>query len=123
MITHRTVRHLIASLAFATAMLSGVQASDVPGFVRESMGASARATVATVRPAADIDVVLLDGGLDQGFRAGMSCQVMRGEMHLADVVLVEVRQHVSAALIFDLKPDTAIRSGDIARIKTLISAQ
>lgn len=104
----------------ALGMLAVVHVSaQQPAFLSQSLKPTARAEVVEIRPAANVDVVYLDGGLDQGFRVGMECQIVSDSQLIAEIVLVEVRSHISAGLILELHPEQGIRPGDSARIKTL----
>jgi hypothetical protein len=75
--------------------------------------------VLAVQPTRVADLVLLNGGFDAGLREGMICRVTRGTVEIAEVQLVEIRRHSSAALILSLAAKQAIRAGDGARIKIL----
>ena len=110
----RTFTRLFSTLAFAGAV--SASCAEAPAWINAlrplSMG-----VVARVQPTEQGDVVVFAGGRDQGFRPGMSCTVRRGENAVADVVVVETRDGVAAALI--LSSQEAPRSGDLVKIKTL----
>lgn len=117
--THCTVSSLVlAGLMFCGCMV----AAEVPAFVGQPLLPTARAEVLSVRAAADVDVVYLSGGYDQGFRNGMECQVARGDDRVATVLLVDVRPSAAAALILSLEPERGVRSGDTVRPKLLNAA-
>ena len=91
----------------------------VPLFVQSSLYPSGEGLVFGLAEASDQDIVLLDNGLDQGFRNGMICQVFRGEHLLGEIILVEVREDRSAGLITSLSGESPIRFNDLVKIKTV----
>ena len=92
---------------------------EVPAFVKESLYSPNAATVAKVTPMLAADVVILDGGLEQGLRLGMVCRVTRGLQSVGELIIIESRSDQSAGLILELVKDSTIQAGDIARIKTI----
>jgi hypothetical protein len=92
---------------------------EVPAFVKESLYSPNAATVAEVAPTLTADVVILDGGLEQGIRLGMVCRVARGLQSVGELIIIESRSDQSAGLILELVKDSTIQAGDIARIKTI----
>jgi hypothetical protein len=92
---------------------------EVPAFVKESLYSPNAATVAKVTPMLAADVVILDGGLEQGIRLGMVCRVTRGLQSVGELIIIESRSDQSAGLILELVKDSTIQAGDIARIKTI----
>lgn len=124
----RTTRALAGPLLLGAALLlgavSGASASDTssanrPSFVRGSLGSTNAAVVSEVMPTLAADVVLLDGGLEQGLRLGMVCRVTRGSSDVGELIIIESRSDQSAGLILELVEESIIQAGDIARIKTL----
>jgi|TARA_B110000967_G_scaffold79815_1_gene82580 hypothetical protein len=110
----------LASLFLFGALVAGsVVRAEVPAFVKESIYSPNAATVSTVVPALAADVVILDGGLEQGMRLGMVCRVSRGALSIGKLIIIESRSDRSAALILELVDDSTIQAGDIARVKTL----
>ena len=110
----------LASLFLFGALVAGsVVRAEVPAFVKESIYSPNAATVSTVVPALAADVVILDGGLEQGMRLGMVCRVSRGALSIGELIIIESRSDRSAALILELVDDSTIQAGDIARVKTL----
>tara|TARA_B100001971_G_C18267280_1_gene594503 strand:- start:10477 stop:10791 length:315 start_codon:yes stop_codon:yes gene_type:complete len=93
--------------------------AGVPAFVKESIYSPNAAAVAEVVPTLAADVVILDGGLEQGIRLGMVCRITRGLQSIGELIIIESRSDHSAGLILDLVKDSTIQAGDIARIKTL----
>ena len=112
-------------LALATLFLFGTMFAgsavdgEVPAFVKESLFSPNAATVAMVTPMLAADVVILDGGLEQGIRLGMVCRVTRGLQSVGELIIIESRSDQSAGLILELVKDSTIQAGDIARIKTI----
>ena len=113
------------SLTFALMILFGAMFAssavhgDAPDFVKESLYSPNTATVAMVTPMLAADVVILDGGLEQGIRLGMVCRVTRGLQSVGELIIIESRSDQSAGLILELVKDSTIQAGDIARIKTI----
>ena len=112
-------------LTLATLFLSGTIFAgsavhgEVPAFVKESLYSPNAATVAMVTPMLAADVVILDGGLEQGIRLGMVCRVTRGLQSVGELIIIESCSDQSAGLILELVKDSTIQAGDIARIKTI----
>jgi hypothetical protein len=100
-------------------LLAGVARAEVPGFVKESLHSPNAAPVADVIPTLAADVVILNGGLEQGIRLGMLCRISRGFQQVGEVVIIKSESDRSAGLILELSEDSFIQAGDIARIKTL----
>ena len=65
------------------------------------------------------DLVLIEAGLGQGFRQGMSCVVSREGRHVADLLLVESRESVCSGLIVGMKPGQLVMRRDVVVVKTL----
>ena len=102
------------------AVLAGSAArAEVPGFVKESLYSPNAAAVAGVVPSLAADVVIIDGGLEQGIRLGMVCRVTRGFAEIGELIIIESNSDRSAGLILELSEDTFIQKGDVARIKTI----
>ena len=117
-LTHRPLS--LAALFLIGAMLAGSAVhGEVPAFVKESLYSPNAATVAKVTPMLAADVVILDGGLEQGIRLGMVCRVTRGLQSVGELIIIESRSDQSAGLILELVKDSTIQAGDIARIKTI----
>ena len=110
----------LATLFLLGTMFAGsVVHGEVPVFVKESLYSPNAATVAKVTPMLAADVVILDGGLEQGIRLGMVCRVTRGLQSVGELIIIESRSDQSAGLILELVKDSTIQAGDIARIKTI----
>ena len=95
------------------------EAPSRPYFVESSIYPTGQTTVFGVAETPVTDVVILNNGLDQGFRLGMLCQVSRPGQFVADLILVDVRDNRAAGLILNLESGQAIRSGDAVNIKTI----
>ncbi|MEC8279483.1 MAG: hypothetical protein VXZ88_02915 [Verrucomicrobiota bacterium] len=104
---------------FGTMFAGSAVDGEVPAFVKESLYSPNAATVAMVTPMLAADVVILDGGLEQGIRLGMVCRVTRGLQSVGELIIIESRSDQSAGLILELFKDSTIQAGDIARIKTI----
>ena len=110
---------LVTLFLFGTMYAGSAVHGEVPAFVKESLYSPNAATVAKVTPMLAADVVILDGGLEQGIRLGMVCRVTRGLQSVGELIIIESRSDQSAGLILELVKDSTIQAGDIARIKTI----
>ena len=110
---------LFTLFLFGTMYAGSAVHGEVPAFVKESLYSPNAATVAKVTPMLAADVVILDGGLEQGIRLGMVCRVTRGLQSVGELIIIESRSDQSAGLILELVKDSTIQAGDIARIKTI----
>ncbi|MGB0409253.1 MAG: hypothetical protein ACPG3X_01195 [Opitutales bacterium] len=110
---------LLPVLMAGAVLAGGVARAGVPGFVEESLYSPNAAAVAEVVPALAADIVILDGGLEQGIRLGMVCRVTRGFKQVGELIVIASTSGRSAGLILELSEDSFIQSGDVARIKTL----
>jgi hypothetical protein len=95
-----------------------VTTSDRPYWVDESLEPSDRARIARILNG-KADVVLLDGGLYQGFRTGVVCTVQREGLPVAQLIIVASEEHRAAALITAQPNTVIITPGDEVRISTL----
>ena len=100
------------------ARLVGSAFAGMPAFVSESIYSSNRAKVLAIEPNLAADLVVLEGGLDQGIRLGMLCLVERGTQSIGELIIVESGSNCSAALILELTDNLTIQPGDVVRIKT-----
>ena len=119
MLFKHTPLTLATLFLFGTIFAGSVVHGEVPAFVKESLYSPNAATVAKVTPMLAADVVILDGGLEQGIRLGMVCRVTRGLQSVGELIIIESRSDQSAGLILELVKDSTIQAGDIARIKTI----
>lgn len=110
----------LASAFFFGALATGsIVRAEAPAFVKESIYSPNAATVSMVVPSLAADVVILDGGLEQGIRLGMVCRVSRGFISIGELIIIESRSDRSAGLILKLVDNATIQAGDITRVKTL----
>ncbi|MEO0794732.1 MAG: hypothetical protein AAFX93_06205 [Verrucomicrobiota bacterium] len=93
--------------------------TEVPEFANSSIYPSGEAVVFGVTENKAADIVILDNGLDQGFRVGMLCEITREDTVVGTIILVAVEADRSAGLIVNLQPGRKIVFGDLARIKTV----
>ena len=114
----QNVSKLFSVILFGAMVATGARAY-VPSFVNESLYSPNVAFVAEVLPSLAADVVILDGGLEQGIRLGVVCRISRGVQQVGELIIIETSADRSAALILDLNDDYLIQVGDLARIKTL----
>lgn len=113
-----TTKRLSLLLLGVCSLLGAVRAG-VPAFVQESIYSPNAASVSEVISTLASDVVILDGGLEQGLRLGMVCRVSRGFQSIGELIIIESNRDRSAALILELVEETTIQAGDVARIQTL----
>ncbi len=110
----------LASLLLCGVLVAGsVVCASVPAFVKESLYTPYEAKVASVESSLSADVVLIDGGLEQGIRLGMVCTVSRGFKSVGELIIIESRSDRAAGLILELVDDSIIQAGDTARVKTI----
>ncbi|MGE9297121.1 MAG: hypothetical protein ACQKBV_12615 [Puniceicoccales bacterium] len=93
--------------------------AETPEFAMTSIYPSGQAVVFGVTENKAADIVILDNGLDQGFRVGMLCEITRQDATIGSIILVAVEADRSAGLIINLQPGSKITFGDLARIKTV----
>jgi hypothetical protein len=115
----RKLSTLVSSLLFGALLAGSALHGEVPAFVKESLYSPNAAPVAEVVPTLAADVVIIDGGLEQGIRRGMVCRVSRGLLAIGELVIIESNSDRAAGLILELVDDSTIQAGDIARIKTI----
>jgi len=119
------VRRCRMAFAFA-AFLAGsmlqaeeISARELPGFLFQPLYASNQGSVYGVSSARHADLVLVQGGFDAGFRAGMVCRVLDEAGEVGEVMLAEVRENCAAAIILQLEAGKLIEAGQTVRIKTV----
>lgn len=110
---------LTAPFALAEVNFVSQDEGQIPLFVFDPLFASNTGSVYGVFEARHTDLVLVQGGFDSGFRAGMVCRVLRGAQEVGEVMLVDVRGHSSAAIIVKLEVGQVISPSDSVRIKTV----
>jgi len=109
----------LAAAEIAILQEAAAQRSETPEFAMSSILPSGEAVVFGVTENKAADIVILDNGLDQGFRVGMVCEIIRQERLIGTIILVAVEADRAAGLIINLQPDNTITFGDVARIKTV----
>ena len=113
--THRVINSFLCGF-----MLFGCAVkAETPAFVKSPLYSSNAAMVSEVVSTLSEDVVLLEGGLEQGLRLGMVCRISRGMQSIGELVIIESRSEDAAGLILKLNKGSTIQTGDIAQIKTL----
>ena len=110
---------LICGLFIGIQIAGSSVCAKAPAFVNESIYSSNKATVLTIDENLTADLVILDGGLEQGLRLGMVCRVERGVQSIGELIIIESGSNCSAALILNLTDNSTIQSGDIVRINAL----
>ena len=114
-ITHR----MLNSFLFGFMLCGCVAKAEIPAFVQSPLHSSNVVLVSEVISTLSEDVVLLEGGLEQGLRLGMVCWISRGMQSIGELVIIESRSEDAAGLILKLNKGSTIQTGDIAQIKTL----
>ncbi len=109
---------LICILLFVVQIAGSYLCAEVPAFVNESIHSSNKANVLVIDHHFMADLVILDGGLEQGLRLGMVCLIERGAQTVGELIIIESGSNCSAALILNLTKNLIIQPGDCARIKT-----
>lgn len=109
-----------ASLAHAAEESAGAnRPADLPPFLFQPLYSGNTGSVYGVYEARHADLVLVRGGFDSGFQSGMVCQIDDGKAEVGEVMLVDVRNNCSAALILELAAGQVIEPGHSVRIKTV----
>lgn len=88
-----------------------------PAFVEGGTKPPPSAKVLALR--LDLGVVALDAGRAEGVRVGMPWVVNRGKETAARLVVVEMREHASMAVIERMEADRPIREGEMAVLSKL----
>ncbi len=109
---------LTCILLFVVKITGSHLCAEIPAFVDESIYSSNKAKVSSIHSNLMADLVILDGGLEQGLRLGMVCLVERGVQLIGELIIIESGSNCSAALILNLTENSIIQSGDDVRIKT-----
>ncbi len=91
---------------------------DRPWFVFQAPGNVMPVQVHDIVSTEVTDLVMIPAGYHSGYRPGMICHVRRGETEIAEIMMVEVRNEVSAGIIVNLFTDEVIERGDVVRVKT-----
>lgn len=80
----------------------------------QTEGTLGAATVLAVNP--DLRLAVLNVGLLQGARIGMPVVVLRGDLVIAELKIVDVRQRICGALIERTEKKFTLKTGDVARV-------
>jgi cell shape-determining protein MreC len=81
------------------------------------------ARISRVESTPSADIVLIDAGHEAGLRQGMVCVATRDGARLGELLLVDMRNSASSALILDLESGATLRSGDQVAVKTVSSTK
>ena len=79
---------LTCILLFAVQIAGSYVCAEVPAFVDESIYHSNKAKVSAIDSNLMGDLVILDGGLEQGFRRGMVCLAERGAQLIGELIII-----------------------------------
>ena len=86
-----------------------------------AVAAAPSAFVVGVQSTPVADLVMFNAGFDAGLRQGMLCRILRGQVEVAEVLIVDLRPSCSAALITNVAARQTVRAGDSVQIKTVKS--
>ncbi|MCC5789857.1 MAG: hypothetical protein JJT75_09485 [Opitutales bacterium] len=87
----------------------------LPEWVHASSGDIETARVLAIEELSEADLVIFSGGYETGYRPGMVGAIQRHGNSYAEVLIVEVRPKVMAAVIRELEEGHSIQSGDLLR--------
>ena len=119
------IRAALASAGLLGGMtLSAVAGDEMPtyqppAFVHTEVGEVRPARVHGIQSAEVTDLVMFAAGHREGYRPGMVCRVTRDGIPVAEILTVEVRERVSAAIILGIFSENIIEPGDAVRVKTV----
>ena len=106
-----SVNQLSAAMDKARTALSANQSE------KSQPGQLADAKIVSVKP--DLGVAILNVGVDSGAKPGMPFAVYRGDRPIANVLVTDVRQTLSGAIVRELfSAADPIQVGDIGRVDT-----
>lgn len=106
---------IMVAVLFASLSLVPAGQGSLPEWVDAGAEDIIEAGVLAVEELTDADLVILSGGYETGYRAGMVGYIQRDGKDIAEVLLVEVRPQVMAAIIRDLSDGFSIQPGDTFR--------
>lgn len=109
------VAELTVLLAEARAALdqAQVQGEQLNAFAGARMAGGVEASARRVREVnRELELVVIDGGADDGLRTGLVLAVLRDERVVARVRVVEVRNKISGARVETVLGDEYPRQGD-----------
>ena len=119
------IRAVLASAGLLGGMTPGAVAADEtpafqrPAFVHTVPGEVRPARVHEIQSTEVTDLVMIAAGHREGYRPGMVCRVTRDGVPVAEILMVEVRERVSAAIIVGIFSENIIEPGDAVRVKTV----
>ena len=111
------IRTAVSTFAALLTIAAGHCFAESPQWVDSLMLPTGMGEVAKVVESDAADIIVMSGGLSEGFRTGMYCRIIRDKQIIASVVIVEARPDQAAALILELEKGETIQSGDIAQIE------
>ncbi len=90
-----------------------------PAFLDEPLYATNRALIDSIVTGPDADIVVLDGGILEGFIPGQICEVVRGESdeRVAELIISDSFLSFSVGLITDLNEGVTLVNGDRIRAR------
>ena len=91
----------------------------IPDFVKFPLFPNGRANVFEIVRHAELDLVFITGGWNEGFRVGMMCDVFNDDKIFAQLILVEVRLNRSVGLIVAIMAENYIEFGNRVKIRTV----
>ncbi|MCH8474164.1 MAG: hypothetical protein LAT55_02940 [Opitutales bacterium] len=91
------------------------EANSRPQWVESQHEDIQTAQVLAIEELSEADVVIFSGGYETGYRAGMVGSIEREGSIYAEVLIVEARPKVMAAVIRELEEGYSIQPGDILR--------
>jgi hypothetical protein len=110
---------VISTLVAVTLCTGGaVEAAAAGMFEEADLYPTGTSAVTHVVVLDEADLVVLENGVEEGFRTGVTCRVMRDGDRVAEIVLAAVLPHCSVGLITDRPSDERIQPGDWVEINT-----
>ncbi len=119
------IRAALVAAGFLGGMTLGAFAADEtpaherPAFLQRDLSEVRPARVHEIQSTEVADLVMIASGYREGYRPGMVCRVTRAGDPVAEILLVEVRERVSAAIIVGILSENIIEPGDAVRVKTV----
>jgi hypothetical protein len=112
--SYHDARLLAAALGLALSATVG--AGETIAEVRSTVPVARVLEVAAVAEG-EVDLVVFSGGLRDGWREGMRARVVRGDLQIAEMLVLQSGNRVSAAAIETISGDVRIGTGDTVLIK------
>ena len=115
----RNVGALLYKVRLLFILFAGIALyGEIPAFISEPLHSPNAARIECIVSSTEADAVIIDGGLEQGFRVGMVCRVDRDMQSIAELIIIKSQSDRSVALILELADQTSIKTGDQVRVKT-----